>query len=256
MRRVIFNNKGGVGKTSIACNLAACLAEQGARVLVLDLDAQANTTSYLSKGSAQFDETMSDFFESTLSVKLFKPKLSHVIHKTAHKGIWLAPADRTLIDLQGKLESRFKITKLRQALIDAEEEFKFDQILIDTPPAINFFSMSGLIAAESVLVPFDCDTFSRDGLQNVVDLIEEISCDHETGLTLEGVIVNQFIKNAKLPKQMIEEIRSEGLPVLSPFLSSSVIMRESRSAMEPLNQFKPNHQLAKDFRELAKGLKG
>lgn len=256
MRRVIFNNKGGVGKTSIACNLAASFAEQGDRVLVIDLDAQSNTTSYLSgEARPEYAETMTDFFESTLTVGLFKRGLSGTIVKTKHRNIWLAPADRALGELQAKLESRFKILKLKQALEKAVEEYKFDQVIIDTPPAINFFSISGLLASEKVLIPFDCDMFSAEGLRNVVDLVEEMSADHDIPLEIEGVIINQFMKQAKLPKEMIEGIHKEGLRVLKPYIGSSVVVRESRSVFKPLIHYKPKHRLSTDFKELSKILR-
>jgi len=256
MRRVIFNNKGGVGKTSIACNLAAAFAEQGDRVLVVDLDAQANTTSYLSgEARPEYTETITDFFESTLSLQVFKRGLTSTIVKTSHNNIWLAPADSTLGDIQTKLESRFKILKLRQALDAVVKEFKFDQVIIDTPPAINFFSISGLLAAERVLIPFDCDMFSAEGLKNVVHLVEEMSEDHESNIEIEGVVINQFTKQAKLPTAMIEAVRGEGLKILSPYITSSIVMRESRSAFKPLLSHKPSHKLSRDFRELSAALR-
>ena len=225
------------------------------KVLVVDLDAQSNTTSYLS-GSArpQYSQTVTDFFESTLTMKVFQKGLSNCIHKTNFKNLWLIPSDQSLVDIQAKLESRFKIQKLSHALKSIQEEFEFDDVIIDTPPAINFFSISGLLAADKVLIPFDCDMFSAEGLRNVVELVEEISEDHAKSLEVEGVVINQYVKNARLPKDMIENVRKEGLSILSPYIPSSIVMRESRSHFKPLIYFKPKHRLSQEFRSLAETL--
>ncbi|MDA9951516.1 ParA family protein [Oligoflexaceae bacterium] len=253
MKRMIFNNKGGVGKTSIACNLAACLAKLNQRVLVIDLDSQANSTSYLS-GKQNFSQTMTDFFESTLTFQMGKVTLSEVIIKTNHQKIWLAPADRGLGEIQAKLESRFKIQKLRKAVDQVIEEYKFDQVIIDTPPAINFYTTSAIIASEKVLIPFDCDAFSLDGLNNVVQLIEEVREDHDLEVDLEGIVVNQFHAGAKLPSHLVDALKKNQLPLIKPFITSSVVMRESRQARSPLIEFKPKHKITQAFMDIAKSL--
>jgi cellulose biosynthesis protein BcsQ len=127
---------------------------------------------------------------------------------------------RRLDELHGKLESRYKIYKLRDAL-DALAT-SYDQIYIDTPPALNFYTRSALIAAQGCLIPFDCDDFSRRALYTLLESVQEIQADHNKALKVEGIVVNQFQPRANLPQRMVQELIDEGLPVLQPYLRSSV----------------------------------
>jgi chromosome partitioning protein len=255
MKRAIFNQKGGVGKTSITCNLAAAFAKMGRKTLIVDLDSQANATQYvMGERANSITSTIADFYSSTLSISPFKNSLEDAVYRTAHKNLFIIPSEKSLSDLQPKLEARYKIFKLQQALEILCEEQGFDEVLFDTPPALNFYSMSAMMAADTVLVPFDCDAFSEDALHHVQDIVDEISADHNDSLRTEGVIVNHYMANAKLPQKAIESIRGSGFTPLHPFLSSSIVMRESHAESIPLVYFKPNHKLAGEFMELAAGL--
>ena len=181
MPLVVFNQKGGVGKSTITCNLAAISASQGLRTLVIDLDPQ------------------------------------------------------------GKLESRQKIYKLREGLQQLANDF--DRIYIDTPPALNFFTRSALIGASGCLIPFDCDEFARKALYALLDNVQEIRADHNPELAVKGIVVNQFQSRAKLPQRMVDELIEEGLPVLQPYLPSSVRIRESHEQSLPMIYMEPGHKL-------------
>lgn len=252
MRRVIFNLKGGVGKTSIACNLASCLADRGRKVLVIDLDSQGNTTEYLLGRTPKADEvTVANFFETALSFGLFKTSLHDAIYPTEIPGLSLVPASNSLSELQSKLESKYKIYKLSKALDLVCGNKKFDEVIIDTPPALNFYSVSALIAAQRVLVPFDCDQFSLQGLNRVVEIVDEIREDHNSKLILEGAVINQYQSRAGLPQAMISAVEDIGVPICEPYLMSSVIMKESHLAHQPLIYSHPRHKLADQYRRLA-----
>jgi chromosome partitioning protein len=257
MRRVVFNQKGGVGKTSIVCNLAAAMVEKKQKVLVVDLDSQANSSQYLlGSHNVNFEDTIADFFSATLSFSLFKDSLRKCMYQTEYDGLFVIPADDSLKDLQPKLEGRYKIFKLREAVDLLEEEMGFDQILFDTPPAMNFYTMSALMAADSVLVPFDCDAFSADAITHVQRNVQEIAEDHRPQLAIEGVVINHFQAQAKLPAKAIADLKERGLPILEPYLSSSVIMKESHGLGVPLPFLKPSHKLTKEFDLLATNLIG
>ncbi len=249
MRRVVFNQKGGVGKTSIACNLAAVSAAQGYRTLLVDLDAQANASQYLTGFCGEDLPTgMADYFKQVLSGGPAGKKARPPITETPFENLHLIGATAELADLQPKLEAKHKITKLRKLLITLSEEY--ERIYIDPPPALNFFTLSALIAADRCLIPFDCDSFSRQALYGLLDEIEELKEDHNDALVVEGIIVNQFQPRAALPQQMIDELRAEGLPVLPVHLMSSVRMRESHQACMPLIHFDPRHKLSQQYVEL------
>lgn len=255
MKRVIFNQKGGVGKTSITANLAAAFAKAGKKTLVVDLDAQANCSTYLlGERMDTVDNTVADFFASTLSFRLFQDSLQQTIYPTDYENLYCIPADDSLKELQPKLEGRYKIFKLCEAIDVAVEKLGFDEVLFDTPPALNFYSMSALMAVDKVLIPFDCDAFSADAIAQVLEAVEEVKADHRPNLAVEGVVINHFQAQAKLPHLIIEDLVDQGLTILEPYLSSSVIMRESHSAGIPLPFYKPSHKLTKDFMGLAKNL--
>ncbi|MBV2205645.1 MAG: ParA family protein [Pseudomonas sp.] len=249
MRRVVFNQKGGVGKSSIACNLAAVSAAQGYRTLLVDLDAQGNSTHYLTGLTGEDVPTgIADFFKQVLASGPAGKKARPPIFETPFDNLHMITATAELADLQPKLEAKHKINKLRKLLDNLAEDY--ERIYLDTPPALNFYTVSALIAADRCLIPFDCDSFSRQALYGLLEEIEDLREDHNEALEVEGIVVNQFQPRAALPQQMIAELLEEGLPVLPVNLRSSVRMRESHQACMPLIHFDPRHKLSLQFVEL------
>ena len=255
MKWAVFNQKGGVGKTSITCNLAAAFAKRGRKVLVVDLDSQCNSSRYLMGPELdQVGNTIADFFSSSLSFKLFKNSIQDAVYPTRYGELYVIPADPELKELQPKLEGRYKIFKLGEAIQAIIASQEFDDVFFDTPPALNFYTMSSLMAADRVLIPFDCDAFSADAILNVMDIVDEVAADHRPELDVEGIIINQFQANARLPQKTIDGLLSQGLKVLEPYLSSSVIMRESHSVGTPLPYYRSSHKLSQEFDRLAQRL--
>lgn len=246
MKRCVFNQKGGVGKSTIAVNLAAIAAYQGKKTLLIDMDSQCNSSRYLLGDSAkEVTPTIATFFEEMLGYSFYPKAPNTYTHATQFDNLHVIPSHPSLGDLQNKLESRHKIYKLRDALNDLAKEY--DEIIIDTPPAYGFFSQVALIASDTCLIPFDCDDFSREALYTLMNNISEIRADHNANLQIEGIVVNQFQPRANLPQRLVDELIAEGLPVLNSKLSSSVIIRESHSQRMPMIHLDKNHKLSNEF---------
>jgi len=246
MRRVVFNQKGGVGKSTITCNLAAISAAQGLRTLVVDLDPQGNSTHYLLGDAADnIDDTLAGLFEQTLSFKFSPKQTADFVQPTPFANLSILPSHPQLEELQSKLESRYKIFKLRDALDELADDF--DAIFIDTPPALNFYTRSALIATQLCLIPFDCDDFSRRALYALMENVQEIRADHNRKLEVEGIVVNQFQPRASLPQKLVQELINEGLPVFKTYLSSSIRIRESHEQAKPMIHLDPKHKLTQEF---------
>jgi chromosome partitioning protein len=243
--RVLFNKKGGVGKSSLAVNLAAISASLGKRTLILDLDTQCNSTSYLDCLQDKNEDTIADFFEQTITFHLHRRPAKEFCKATKFANLDIIAGSPRLNELESELDNRHKIYKLREALDSLQDSY--DNIYIDTAPALNFYSLSALIAADRCLIPIDCDDFARQGLYSLQLKIAEIKEDHNDKLEIEGIIANQFMSNANLPKQIIEELLEEGYPVLAEYISQSVKMRESHQCKTPLISFAPKHKLTQSL---------
>ena len=270
--RVVFNQKGGVGKSSITVNLAAISAEQGYRTLVIDLDPQSNSSQYILGAHhtnvtalPSFSPNIYDFFDEVAntnqgkgligsaigSLLNGKPKgLEAVIHQSRFTNLSVIPASDALGSLEHTLESKHKIYKLRDALSKLQNQY--DRIYIDTPPAFNFFTLSALIASDRVLIPFDCDVFSHRALLTLLANVMETRQDHNENLQVEGVIVNQYQSQAKLPKEIVEQLRQDQLPVFNTMLPSSVLMKESHLKNLPLIHLSADHKLTQTYLQLFK----
>jgi chromosome partitioning protein len=256
MRRVVFNQKGGVGKSSIAANLAALSAARGVETLLVDLDPQGNSSRYVLGHEAPPEgKNAAALFDQFLQFRLTTDPTTDFIVESPHPRLHVLPSSPELADIQSKLEAKHKIYKLKSALARLDgarggSGRRYGAIFIDTAPAFDFYTLSALIAADRVLVPFDCDDFSRQALYGLLEEVAEIRADHNEELEVEGIVVNQFQPRTNLAQRVVSELEEEGLPVLKTKLGQSVVMRESHEAGEPLVHFAPKHKLTGQFEAL------
>lgn len=251
MRRVVFNQKGGVGKSSITCNLAAISADSGMRTLVVDLDVQGNSSVYLgvdvhAPDMPDPEATVAHLLRQSATTWFSSAEPAiHFVRETSFPNLDLLAASPLLSQISNELESRYKIYKLRDALNELQEHY--DHIFIDTPPNFNFYSKTALIAADTVLIPYDCDSFSRHALNQLLENLVDLRQDHNPDLRIEGVIINQFNAQARLPGELIAELKQDNMPVLDSYIPTSVKMKESHQQSAPLIYCAKNHKLTQQF---------
>jgi chromosome partitioning protein len=216
----LANQKGGVGKTTTAINLGASLAACERKVLLVDLDPQANATSGV--GHSKTEE------KSMYPVLIDNMPIRDVITATELPTLWLAPSS---VDLVGaEVELRDAIGReyyLRRALESINGEF--DYVLIDSPPSLGLLTINGLTAANSVVVPMQCEYFALEGISQLMNTVSRVRDAVNPGLEIEGIVLTMFDERMNLSKQVAEEVRSH----FADKVYQSVIPRNVRLGEAP-----------------------
>ncbi|GAC1693498.1 MAG: chromosome partitioning protein Soj [Steroidobacteraceae bacterium] len=229
MKRVIAiaNQKGGVGKTTTAVNLAASLAATRRRVLLMDLDPQGNATmgSGIDKGSLAF---------SACEVLLGECDLTQALVAVEQPGFMLLPANQDLTAAEVRLLTLpiGREIKLRQALQSRRADF--DIILIDCPPALNMLTVNALVAADSVLIPMQCEYYALEGLTALLSTVEQIRVAANPGLTVEGVLRTMFDPRNNLSNEVSNQLISHfGNQVFRTIIPRTIRLAEAPSFGKP-----------------------
>ena len=245
----VCNQKGGTGKTTTAVNLAAYLAFLGKRVLVVDLDPQANATSGL--GTNQHNVQ-----KSTYDVLLEKSTLKEVILPTAINNLYLAPSNLDLTGAEIELVSALgREYRLKRAL--QQEKGNYDFIIIDSPPSLSLLTINSLCSADSILIPVQCEYYALEGLTQLINTISLVRNNLNPDLALEGVLLTMADFRTNLTKEVIQEVKNYFKDkVYQAVIPRSVRLSEAPSFGQPVLLYDKESIGAKKYEELARDILG
>jgi chromosome partitioning protein len=246
-RRIIAiaNQKGGVGKTTTAVNLAACLALTEKRVLLFDLDPQANSTSFLGVDTKTVTH-------SAYEVLINNTALSEARMQVGVKSLDLVPSAVRLVGAEVELvEMPDRERRLKQAMTASDLEY--DYTIIDCPPALNILTLNALVAAKSVLVPVQCEYFALEGLGLLLDTIRKIQASLNPDLVIEGVLLTMYDGRLNLSKQVEVEARKFfANKVYQTVIQRNVRLSEAPGFGKPIVVYDPASSGAQNYVALAK----
>ena len=241
----IANQKGGVGKTTTAVNLAAGLALCGKKVLLIDLDPQGNAGSGLGYPSIKVQRGIYEVLTGNAA-------LADVILETEVPGLHLIPSGQRLVGAEVELvEVPRREYRLKEALVGIEERYEF--ILIDAPPSLGFLTLNALTAARSVLVPVQCEYYALEGLSHLLSAIRLVQQGLNPNLQIEGVLLTMFDNRLNLSQQVLEETRRFFAErVYRTVIPRNVRLSEAPSFGKPVVVYDPSCAGSTSYMNLAK----
>lgn len=241
----IFNQKGGVGKTTTNINLSACLALKGKKVLVVDIDPQGNTTSGIGITKRNLDYTLYDvLINEDFDVR-------NAILKTKTKNLSIIPAS---VDLSGAEIELVNIEGREKTLKKAIDRLRadYDYIFIDCPPSLGLLTINSLTAVDSVLIPIQCEFYALEGVSQLMNTIELVRKNMNPNLKISGVILSMFDGRTNLSIQVVNEVKKYfGALVYSTVIPRNVRLAEAPSYGMPVVKYDPSSTGAKAYQRFA-----
>lgn len=241
----IANQKGGVGKTTTAVNLGACLAQLGKRVLVVDDDPQGNATSGIGLKKNEIKQCIYDVLISEIPIQ-------DVIKATQIPGLFAAPATIKLAGAEAELVGMMaRDQRLRRSIEPVRKEY--DYVLIDCPPSLGNLTLNALAAADAVIVPIQCEYYALEGLSQLIKTLQLVQKYSNPSLTIEGVVLTMYDNRTNLSQQVAEEVRNHfNEKVYNSIIPRNIRLSEAPSYGLPITIYDEKSKGAESYVELAK----